>query len=109
MSDYTDVALIASDAGMGGENDCLVTDHGMWIAETHHATDVDGVGIELPAQANAERLAACWNACRGIADPSVVPELVDVLEDIVQWAGCDSMEDEFRRARALLKRVRGQG
>lgn len=28
------------------------------------------------SDADAERIADCWNACEGIADPSVVPELV---------------------------------
>ena len=131
MTDYTDAPLIAHDAWMGGDNDCLFTDHGMWIAETHHTTDVDGVDINLPAQANAERLAACWNACRDLADPGVVPELVAALESIAHndktphydYSGPYAKnrlgqvpEGSGQRwmtpreiARDLLKRVRGQG
>lgn len=31
--------------------------------------------------ANALRIIACWNACEGIADPGVVPELIAALRE----------------------------
>lgn len=40
----------------------------------------DEFGERLPnVSANAARIVACVNACEGLADPSVVPELVDAL------------------------------
>ena len=35
------------------------------------------------AEANAQRAAACVNACEGIADPSVIPELLAALKSCV--------------------------
>lgn len=32
---------------------------------------------------DAERIVACVNACEGLADPSVVPELLAALKDVV--------------------------
>lgn len=32
--------------------------------------------------ANAKRIVACVNACEGVADPSVVPEMLALLENI---------------------------
>jgi len=33
-------------------------------------------------RANAQRIVACINACAGIPDPSVIPEIVDLLLDL---------------------------
>jgi hypothetical protein len=42
-----------------------------------------GNKIDAPSHgeqfANASRLVACWNACEGIADPSVIPEALELL------------------------------
>ena len=38
-------------------------------------------------RANAHRIVACVNACAGIADPSVVPELLVALEKCVAELG----------------------
>lgn len=38
------------------------------------------VGISPSIEPNAARIVACVNACEGIEDPSVVPELLEVLK-----------------------------
>lgn len=48
------------------------------FAQAYRTTDIS----EEVAKENAARLAACWNACDGIADPSAVPEL---LAACVAW------------------------
>jgi len=46
--------------------------------------------VDLPiAKANAARIVDCVNACEGLADPSVVPELVEMIER------CVTMRDEY--------------
>lgn len=41
---------------------------------------VFGTTAKTTQLANAERLRDCWNACEGLADPSVVPDMVRELE-----------------------------
>jgi len=52
-------------------------------------------------QANAARIVACVNACEGLADPSVVPELVTALECVT-----DDLEAEIEDRRgSVLQRT----
>ncbi len=42
---------------------------------------------------NVKRLVACWNACDGLPDPSVVPKLIAALkaaESTIRWAAQES-------------------
>ena len=56
---------------------------------------------------NAARIVACVNACEGIADPSVVPEMVTLLEaSAVRLRGFDEMETFAADLDRFLKRVR---
>lgn len=59
------------------------------IAQTFavHRTDIPFCAI------NAERIVACVNACESIADPSVVPEMLDALKAII--AQLDVGVDEY--------------
>jgi len=44
--------------------------------------------------ANARRLVSCWNACAGLADPSVVPEMLAALKQ-----ASNMIYDEYGAAR----------
>ncbi len=57
----------------------------------------------IKGEANAARIVACVNACEGIEDPSVISELVSVLQSIL-GNECISFDDE-ERAEALLERL----
>ena len=48
-----------------------------------HMLDIDISGDREEMRANAERIVACVNACEGIADPSVVPEMLAFIVGIV--------------------------
>ena len=64
---------------------------GLWIAELCVGKGYDQTDEQ--AEANAERLAACWNACDGLPDPSVVPKLIAALkaaESTIRWAAQES-------------------
>ena len=53
------------------------------------------------AEANAARIVACVNACEGLADPSVVSELVTALECVT-----DDLEAEIEDRRgSVLQRT----
>lgn len=64
-------------------------------------------------QANAARIVACVNACEGLADPSVVPDLLAALEGIeLKSAGsiCDSGRPDINEiARAAIAKAKGGG
>lgn len=88
------------------EHDCKVipppTDRRSKTRETKHTaepwffgsviTAADHVGIAQimdnpkwpngEVEANAQRIVACVNACEGIADPSVVPEMLEALRAV---------------------------
>ena len=50
---------------------------------SHVCRVVTGGGIpDDEAEANADRLVACWNACEGFDDPAAVREAIDLLERI---------------------------
>lgn len=66
------------------------------------------------------RAVACVNACAGLADPSVVPELVAFLDfipgppdDADSWDGMlacvEALQDVREAADALLARIGGEG
>lgn len=68
------------------------------------------------AQADAERLAACWNACKDILHPEAVPELVAALEHIRDHLPChtpgginDSLRKRAEAALAKVQRAPGRG
>ena len=46
----------------------------------------------LPGGANARRIVECVNACEGLADPSVVPELLEALVAQKKW---QSLQDAY--------------
>lgn len=83
-------------------------------------------------EGDAHRLTDCWNACDGLADPSVVPELVEALEPfaeflklaleghtpgfsksrgrehvVISWNGADCTLGMLEDARALVAKARG--
>lgn len=62
-----------------GTNDnpshAITADDGPIVAQTVGGNDA----------ANAKRIVACVNACKGIADPSVVPELLAALQAICEF------------------------
>ena len=56
----------------------MVADFGMFCE-----TD-DGRQFDETNKPNAKRAVSCWNACEGLADPSVVPELLGLAEKLAQ-------------------------
>ncbi|NQX95022.1 MAG: hypothetical protein HRT64_08915 [Erythrobacter sp.] len=86
---------------IAGGNGCVVT-----MARR------DGKISTQEARANAARIVDCVNACEGIADPSVVPELVEALEELTDYLIVNSIESErgARLSRSLkaLKRAKGE-
>lgn len=58
---------------------------------------------DLPVEANAARIVACVNACEGIADPSVVPKLLETLKMAERTFG-----DRFPEIVAIIARAEGR-
>ena len=56
-----------------------------------------------PWEANARRIVDCVNACEGIADPSVVPDLLAALEGLCERVSAEKIE----QASALIARAKG--
>ena len=79
------------------------------------AGERDGIGVMGDAEqdANSARIVACVNACAGLPDPALVPELVKmlrrVLDTCTQDFGCCEVEGVAEAARALLARAEGKG
>jgi hypothetical protein len=67
------------------------------------ASAVYGSVTDEARSANATRIVSCVNACQGIADPSVIPELVHFLSRISDILS----EQDFEEARSLLYRLKG--
>ncbi len=72
-------------------------------------------GQEERDMANAMRMQACVNACRGL-NPEAFPELLEALEGAEEWMaedGCDCGVDEgpcsLCKTRAALTKARGDG
>ena len=74
---------------------------------------------EFEEDADGRRIVECVNACAGIADPSVIPELVEVAETLLGHviAGkVATFDDPSRvndiplviRSRALLSKIKGE-
>lgn len=59
-------------------------------------------------QANAARIVACVNACEGLADPSVVPELLAALEELLELHIAHHNNPAHVSARAAIAKARGQ-
>ena len=62
------------------------------------------------AKANAARIIECVNACEGIADPSIIPELVDALYTALACVEeCDTVNKPTKKMaphyRKLLSRI----
>lgn len=93
------------------------TESGVLMDPEGRALAVLGVvGFDLAEMlANERRLAACWNACEQLADPSAVPALVEALEALLaidddperSWEDIRT-GDELDDARAALRRARGE-
>lgn len=79
----------------------------------------DGDTVSVISKENADRAVACVNACAGIADPSVVPDLLAALDRFSELADhahsdlgmfpdcCDEILCPYCEARALVARVKG--
>ena len=73
----------------------------------------DSLAVLLENEANAARIVACVNACEGLADPSVVPELVKavaVLRDM-DFSDCGDpalYNAACVRVRAALAKAKGE-
>ena len=61
------------------ENDILSESYGKGNGWYEVAAPVSGSGNDDDAQANAERIVACVNACEGI-DPEAVPAMLEALK-----------------------------
>lgn len=84
---------------------------------------VDGVGDSMVAEVrgfgrlvhgNRDRIVACVNACKGLADPSVVPELLESLETLMDWqngpptvTNADKWQAAMDRASKAVAKARG--
>lgn len=61
------------------------------------------------APVNAQRIVACVNACEGIADPSIIPELIHWVQEVVGLGDNSSeMRDCVEYLRNLLARSKGR-
>lgn len=58
-------------------------------------------------QANAARIVACVNACEGLNDPSVVPELVKALEMVLATHIAHHNNPAHAFARAAIAKAKG--
>ncbi len=94
------------------KHECLYDKNGNEVIDNY-----DYISIE-----NAQRIVNCVNALQGIPDPSVVPELIslsnDLLEAIDSNVEHDSMDepitriqyiaDEIGYLRALITKIKGE-
>lgn len=64
-----------------------------------------GSSNTLVAKANAARIVACVNACEGISDPSVVPEMLKALKEVASSNADNGYGDVLSR---LLARAEGR-
>jgi hypothetical protein len=75
------------------------------VAQVFYVDNVPGGRGE----ADADRLAACFNACEGIPDPSVVPELVALARqyhsDLLHPPAPDSRERRIAAIDAMLAKA----
>ena len=61
----------------------------------------------LPGGANARRIVECVNACEGLADPSVVPELLALMQDVLPiLESMDHQREEGDEPMPLIDQVR---
>jgi len=97
--EHTPEPWIVNEADNGGEVANIFSDNhehdgayvcAVWSDES--ATGNDGADEETPqyvtdaeAAANAERIVACVNGCAGIADPSAVGDMRDVLRALAVY------------------------
>lgn len=70
------------------------------------AMDRDLVETGEQTEANARRMAACWNACEGI-NPEAVPKLLAALEDCITEPGALAGRN-FKYARMRLDYITTQ-
>ena len=61
-------------------NTLIIDDDGHYVASTTNCYE-----SEQTNSANAQRIAACLNACAGI-NPEAVPDVVAALREAVNWA-----------------------
>lgn len=71
MDGYPHIEIEAGELGTLSYHQPVLV-QGQWNGKSAPITDV--------SKANAARIVSCVNACEGIEDPSVVPELVEALE-----------------------------
>jgi hypothetical protein len=55
-------------------------------------------------KANAARIVACVNACRGIADPGAIPDLIEAARKITQLARLDCRNENCPCVQCGIKR-----
>lgn len=89
---------ICADRDAGGEL-ALWTPSGDNLLHGGSALDME------EREENAERLAACWNACDGIADPSAVPDLLAAARAALRCPGIDTTDQETGETFGELLRV----
>lgn len=51
-------------------------------------------------EATARRLADCWNACEGIAEPSAVRELIQAVRELAAILPCELPCDAFHHKKS---------
>lgn len=95
VAEYADATEINIDARQRG-----------YVAMAGHRGDEQ-------AEANAHRIVACVNACEGLADPSVVPELVKAASRVVdvvrEYGSYDGqIADATERLAAILAKAEGR-
>lgn len=70
-------------------------------------------GNQRQIEANAARIVACVNACEGLADPSVVPELVKALEIALDQLEGRTLkygkQQAINVANAAIAKAKGEG
>lgn len=83
-----------------------------WYFDADSGNSAYPNGLEYLESEDAQRAVACVNACEGIADPSVVPEILaqlKVLRDkLIQYAGPENGLYEVTEANAIIARAEGR-
>jgi hypothetical protein len=77
------------------------------VKHNRHSARLDEV--RQIVDANAERIVSCVNACAGIPDPSVIPEIVDLLLDLDDLTASSFLECVRRSKLKVLRLLERAG
>jgi hypothetical protein len=80
-----------------------------YVADVRCQWDGDEPVLNAESRANAERLAACWNAMRGIPDPAAtMKDVVEVLGRTAEFARLYALPELRADTLRLLAKLEGK-